>query len=74
MALIAAGNVQEAVSELREGVALSPQNADMRLALALAHLKNGEKKAAVDQFKKVVELAPKTDAARTAQDYIKTLR
>lgn len=73
MALIALGNAHEAVGELQEGVAMSPKNIDMRLALGLAHLKDGNKPAALTEFNKVVELAPKSDAAKTAKDYINTL-
>ncbi|MDH4162028.1 MAG: tetratricopeptide repeat protein [Nitrospirota bacterium] len=73
MAMIAAGNVREALAELQEGAALSPKNPDMRFALAMAHLKSGNKRAAISEFRKVTELAPKTEMARTAQDYVTTL-
>ena len=73
-ALLQAGNIHEAISELREGVALAPQNANMRYSLALAFLKDGNKKAALAEFNKAVELAPKSELARLANDYIKTLR
>ena len=73
LALIALGKTREAVTELQEGVALSPKNADMRLALGLANLKDGNKRSAITEFRTVVELAPKSDAARTAKDYIGTL-
>ena len=73
MALVKAGKTKEAVGELQEGVALTPKNPDMRLALGLALLKDGSKNAALAELRKVVELAPQSDAARTARDYIKTL-
>ncbi len=72
-ALLAAGHVKDAISELQEGIALSPKNADMCLNLGLAYLKDGNKRAALGQFKRVAELAPTSDSARTAQDYITTL-
>jgi Tfp pilus assembly protein PilF len=74
MALFESGKIKEAVNEFREGVALSPKNANMRYGLALALLKDGNKKAAVSEFKRTVELAPDGDLAARAKDYIKTLR
>ncbi len=71
--LARSGKTKEAVSELQEGVALTPKNADMRLALGIALLKDGNKYAAITEFKKVVELAPQSEAAKTAKDYIVTL-
>ena len=72
-ALLEGGKTKAAITELREGTRMSPNNADMRLALGLAYLKDGDKRNALAEFQKVVELAPKTAAARTAGDYIKTL-
>ena len=71
--LTRAGKTKEAIGELQEGVALTPKNPDMRLALGLALLKDGNKNAALTEFKKVVEFAPQGDAAKTARDYINTL-
>jgi len=73
MALGRAGKTKEAIGELQEGVALTPKNPDMRLALGLALLKDGNKNAAVPEFTRVVELGPQSDAAKTARDYINTL-
>jgi len=73
MALTRSGKTKEAIAELQEGVALTPKNPDMRLALGLALLKDGSKNSAVIEFKKVVELAPQSDAAKIARDYINTL-
>lgn len=73
MALLAANRGKEAVTELQEGTALSPKNADMHLALGLAYLKEGSKGPALSEFRLVVDIAPKSDGARTAQDYITTL-
>jgi lipoprotein NlpI len=70
MALSRAGKTKEAIAEFQEGVALTPKNPDMRLALGLALLKDGNKNAALTEFKKVVEFAPQSDAAKTARDYI----
>ncbi len=72
-ALLAGGSVKEAITELREGTTMSPKNADMHQALGLAYLKDGNKRSALGEFKRVVEIAPRTDTARTAQDYITTL-
>lgn len=71
--LARSGKTKEAISELQEGVALTPKNADMRLALGIALLKDGNKYSAITEFKKVVELAPQSEAAKTAKDYIFTL-
>ncbi len=72
-ALLAAGSVKEAISELQEGTTMSPKNAEMHQALGLAYLKDGNKRSALGEFRRVVEIAPKTDSARTAQDYITTI-
>lgn len=74
MALLESGAVKDAIGELQEGAALSPKNADIRFALALAHVKDGNKKSAQMEFKKVIDLSPGTELARRAQDYLKTLR
>lgn len=73
MALTKAGRTKEAIGELQEGVALTPKNTDMRLALGLALLKDGNRNGAIIEFKKVVELVPQSDAANTARDYINSL-
>jgi len=73
-ALFEAGRIKEAVAEFQEGAALSPKNASMRYSLALALLKDGNKKSSLDEFKKTVELAPGSPIAEKARDYIKTLR
>lgn len=73
-ALYEGGRIRESVAEFREGVDLSPKNANMRYGLALALLKDGNKKAAVAEFRKAAELAPNSEISLKAQDYIKTLR
>ena len=73
-ALYEAGMIKEAIGEFQEGVALSPRNTSMRYSLAVAQLKDGNKKSALMEFKKVVELDPKSETAQKAKDYIKTLR
>jgi Flp pilus assembly protein TadD len=72
--LFEAGKVKEAISEFREGVSLSPSNSYIRYGLALALLKDNNKKAALAEFKKTVELAPQSELAKKAKDYITTLR
>ncbi len=73
-ALFEAGRVNDAIREFQEGVAMAPQNATMRFSLAVAFLKNGNKKSALSEFKRAADLAPKSEIARKANDYIKTLR
>jgi len=73
-ALFEAGRIKEAISELQEGVGLAPQDAGMRYGLALAFLKDGNKKSAIIEFKKAAELAPKSEVAKRANEYLKTLR
>ncbi len=73
-ALLEAGKVKEAINELQEGVALSPANANIRYSLAVALLKGGDKGAAVTEFKKAAELAPGSELAQKANEYLKTLR
>jgi Tfp pilus assembly protein PilF len=46
----------------------------MRYALALAFLKEGDKKSAAAEFKKAAELAPKSELAQKANDYLRILR
>lgn len=73
-ALFEGGKIKEAINELQEGVSLSPKNPAIRYSLALVLLKDGNKKAALAEFKKTVELAPDSDTGKKARDYIKTLR
>jgi Tfp pilus assembly protein PilF len=73
-ALYEDGKIKDSIGAFQEGISLSPQNAAMRYGLALAFLKDGNKKSAVREFKKAAELAPKSDIAQKANDYIKTLR
>ena len=73
-ALFEAGRTKEAVKEFQEGVGAAPQNADLRYSLAVALLKDGNKKAALAEFKKASELAPGSEIAQKAKDYIRTLR
>jgi Tfp pilus assembly protein PilF len=73
-ALFEAGRIKESIAEFQEGVGMAPQNAAMRYNLAMALLKDGNKKNALVEFKKVTELSPKGELALKAQDYIKTLR
>ena len=73
-ALLESGKIKEAISEFREGIALAPQNANMRYSLGLAYLKEGSKKSALAEFKKAAELAPKSDLSQKANEYIKILR
>ena len=73
-ALYEAGKIKEAINEFQEGVALAPQNPDMRFSLAVALLKDGNKKSAQAEFERVVKLNPKSELALKANDYIKTLR
>jgi Tfp pilus assembly protein PilF len=73
-ALIEAGRATEAIAEFQEGTALSPQDANMRYGLALAHLKGGDKKSAALEFRKAASLAPNSELAKKANDYLKVLR
>jgi Tfp pilus assembly protein PilF len=73
MALMEDGRIKDAIAELREGVKMSPNYVDMRLALGIAYLRDGDKRNALAEFQKVVELAPKSEASRTARDYMATL-
>ena len=72
--LYEAGKISEAIGEFREGIALAPQNANFRYSLALALLKDGNKKAALVEFRKAAQFAPGSEIAIQANDYIKTLR
>ncbi len=73
-ALFEAGRTKDAIKEFQEGVAIAPQNAYLRYSLAVAFLKDNNKKAAIVEFKKVADLAPGSEIAQKAKDYIKTLR
>jgi type IV pilus assembly protein PilF len=73
-ALAEEGQTKEAIQELQVGVGRAPQSASMRYSLAQAYLKDGNKKSAILEFKKVTELDPNSDLALKANDYLKTLR
>jgi Tfp pilus assembly protein PilF len=73
-ALYEAGRIKESIAEYREAVALSPQNANLRYGLGLALLKGGDKKAAAIEFRKTAELAPRTEIAQKANEYLKITR
>jgi len=73
-ALSEAGRTKEAIKEFQEGVGMAPQNPNLRYSLALALLKDGNKKSAQAEFEKVVKLNPKSELALKANDYIRTLR
>jgi type IV pilus assembly protein PilF len=73
-ALYEGGKINDAIAEFQEGIGLAPQNPNMRYSLALAYLKAGDKKSALIEFRKAAELAPKSDLARKANEYIMTLR
>jgi Tfp pilus assembly protein PilF len=73
-ALFDAGETRDAIKEFREGVAMVPQNANMRYSLAVALLKDGNKNGAIEEFKKASELAPGSEIAKKSKEYIHTLR
>lgn len=73
-ALFESGKIKESINEFREGIGISPQNANLRYSLAVALLKDGNKKSALAEFKKAAELAPGSELAQQAKEYIKTLR
>jgi len=72
-ALLEAGRIRDAITELQEGITIAPKNPEMHLALGQAYLKNGEKRSALAAFKTAAELAPRTDTGRAARDYIATI-
>src|SRR5574337_412045 len=73
-ALFEAGKTREAIAEFREGVSISPQNANLRYSLGVALVKDGKKKEAIAEFRRVAELAPASEISVQAKDYLKTLR
>jgi Tfp pilus assembly protein PilF len=73
-ALYEEGKIKDAIAAFQEGIGLAPENANMRYAMALAYLKAGNKKFALIEFRKAAELAPKSDLAKKANQYIMTLR
>lgn len=73
-ALFESGMTRDAISEYREGLAISPRNVQLRYSLAIALLKDGKKKEAIAEFKQAAETAPESEIGRKAKDYLKTLR
>lgn len=73
-ALFESGKTKDAIREFQEVIAMSPTNPLARYRLAVAYLKDGNRNAALAEFKKTVELAPGTEIALKANDYLKTLR
>ena len=73
-ALLESGKPKDAIKEYQEAASMSLGNPLFRYKLAIAFLKDGNKTAAVAEFNKVIELAPASENAKQARDYLRTLR
>lgn len=73
-ALFESGRTKDAIGEFQEVLVMSPANPLARYRLAIAYLKDGNKTAAATEFKKAADLAPGSEIALKANDYLKTLR
>ena len=64
---------EDAIASFEEAKKLEPGNADISYNLGLVYLKVGNKAAALDAFKKVIEISPKSNAAASSMKYIENL-
>lgn len=71
---IAMGRIPEAVMNLKKGIAISPDIAELYLDLGDAYSLGGNYKKAWKAYKRVVELKPDTSLAREAERKAKKLR
>jgi Flp pilus assembly protein TadD len=63
------GQVEEAVSQFRQILQLYPAHSNARFALGVALGKQGNRKEAIQEFEKVLELNPGDEAVlRTLQE------
>ncbi len=73
-ALFDSGKTRDAIGEFREGIEISPQNAQLRYSLAVSLLKDGKKKEAIIEFRRAAEMSPASEIGLKSKDYLKTLR
>lgn len=72
--LVEKGQIREAVSYLRQGVKAQPENAQLWLRLAENQLRLGHSRDAIDSFQRILDLAPESEPAEVARDYLGLLR
>lgn len=68
------GRYKDAVSAYAMAVKTSPAYLDAYFALGMAQVKVKDKAAAEKSFKKVIELAPDSERARSAREYIRLIK
>jgi tetratricopeptide (TPR) repeat protein len=68
------GEDSKAIVELNEAVRLDPEmQGPAAYRLAILHLQRSENDEAKDRFKEVIEVAPGTDLAKSAETYLKIM-
>lgn len=61
------GKLVEAEQLFVKLIAINPDNFELEFNLGYTYLKQGKNELAIAQFKKVIALAPRSDAARSAE-------
>jgi lipoprotein NlpI len=64
------GSTTEAVTAYEQAIRLTPGFIDAYFSLGMAEFRAGDKAASLRAFKRVMELDPASDVARSAREYI----
>ncbi len=73
LSYIKLGMMKETISSLEMAVRITPDFLDAHYQLGIAYLKEDKKEPAYHSFKKVIELAPKSEQAISSQVYLELL-
>ncbi|MHC4202199.1 MAG: DUF4388 domain-containing protein, partial [Planctomycetota bacterium] len=71
--LIESGRFEEAQERCREGLALDPENTDLRSALAKVLLSAGDEKAAIEEFERLGEVFARAGQMRPAAEVFRRI-
>ena len=72
--MIGWGKRREAIVNYFEAVKINPGLVDAHYYLGIAYYKEGNKKLAAEEFKKVIDRALESDFANSAKNYLKILK
>jgi Tfp pilus assembly protein PilF len=68
-----AGDIDGAIKFFEKSIVVDPKFMDGYYQLAISYVGKGNNAKAIENFKKVIELDPTSDAARDAKDFIKMM-